>query len=88
MAPRDSPDPGECRPKLTGNTFFLLGAMHVLHCINVNLLKLYVSEMISGLLDKSPDDSAVARTIGLLLGLYALCEVCFSVVWPFTKKLE
>jgi len=53
----------------------------MIDCINVNLLTPYVVEMVSDFLHKSPEEPEVAHTVGLLVGLYSFCEVCFSVVW-------
>eukprot|EP00931_Biecheleriopsis_adriatica_P096725 TRINITY_DN70410_c0_g1_i1.p1 TRINITY_DN70410_c0_g1~~TRINITY_DN70410_c0_g1_i1.p1 ORF type:complete len:560 (+),score=31.04 TRINITY_DN70410_c0_g1_i1:158-1681(+) len=55
--------------------------MNMIDCINVNLLTPYVDKMVSQFLNKSPDEPEVAQTVGLLVGLYSLCEVCLSPVW-------
>eukprot|EP00933_Yihiella_yeosuensis_P074742 TRINITY_DN8377_c0_g3_i1.p1 TRINITY_DN8377_c0_g3~~TRINITY_DN8377_c0_g3_i1.p1 ORF type:complete len:568 (-),score=62.44 TRINITY_DN8377_c0_g3_i1:178-1848(-) len=68
-------------PRLNSKTLFVLGAMNMIDCININLLNPYVDEMVSDLLGKSPDEPEVAQTVGLLIGLYSLCEVLFSVLW-------
>eukprot|EP00442_Polarella_glacialis_P027117 CAMPEP_0115102832 /NCGR_PEP_ID=MMETSP0227-20121206/34162_1 /TAXON_ID=89957 /ORGANISM="Polarella glacialis, Strain CCMP 1383" /LENGTH=439 /DNA_ID=CAMNT_0002499049 /DNA_START=51 /DNA_END=1368 /DNA_ORIENTATION=- len=81
VAPEGQHGDGEPRPKLTNKILFVLGSMNMIDCINVNLLTPYVVEMVSNFLEKSPEDPEVAHTVGLLIGLYSLCEVCFSVVW-------
>jgi len=69
------------RPKLTNKTLFVLGAMNMIDCINANLLTPYVDSMVSTFLNTSPEDPRVASTVGLLVGLYSLCEVVFSPLW-------
>mmetsp|Transcript_22964 Transcript_22964/g.50595 ORF Transcript_22964/g.50595 Transcript_22964/m.50595 type:complete len:545 (-) Transcript_22964:268-1902(-) len=69
------------RPKLTNKTLFVLGAMNMIDCINANLLTPYVDSMVSDFLNTTPDDPRVAGTVGLLVGLYSLCEVVFSPLW-------
>eukprot|EP00441_Pelagodinium_beii_P025431 CAMPEP_0197663186 /NCGR_PEP_ID=MMETSP1338-20131121/56424_1 /TAXON_ID=43686 ORGANISM="Pelagodinium beii, Strain RCC1491" /NCGR_SAMPLE_ID=MMETSP1338 /ASSEMBLY_ACC=CAM_ASM_000754 /LENGTH=501 /DNA_ID=CAMNT_0043241431 /DNA_START=62 /DNA_END=1567 /DNA_ORIENTATION=+ len=71
----------DTRPKLTCRTMFVLGAMNMIDCINVNLLTPYVDEMVSDFLHKGPEEPEVAHTVGLLIGLYSFCEVCFSIIW-------
>lgn len=69
------------RPQLTGKTLFVLGSMNMIDCINVNLLLPYVDRMVSDFLQTTPADPKVAQYVGLLVGLYSLCEVIFSVLW-------
>eukprot|EP00929_Paragymnodinium_shiwhaense_P055084 TRINITY_DN27625_c0_g1_i2.p1 TRINITY_DN27625_c0_g1~~TRINITY_DN27625_c0_g1_i2.p1 ORF type:complete len:580 (-),score=65.08 TRINITY_DN27625_c0_g1_i2:513-2252(-) len=79
MARREAPV--HRKPTLTCKTLFVLGAMNMIDCINVNLLVPYVDRMVSDFLHTSPDDPQVAHVVGLLIGTYSLCEVAFSVVW-------
>jgi len=55
--------------------------MNMIDCINVNLLTPYVDKMVSDFLDTSPADPKVHHTVGMLIGLYSICEVCFSPIW-------
>lgn len=71
----------EAKPKLNAKTLFVLGAMNLIDCINVNLLTPYVDKMVSTFLDKSPQSPEVAHTVGLLIGLYSLLEVICSPFW-------
>lgn len=76
------------RPRLNRKTLFVLGAMNLIDCINVNLLTPYVDKMVSTYLNQSPQSPAVAHTVGMLIGLYSLCEVIFSPLWgTFADKV-
>ncbi|CAK9045183.1 unnamed protein product [Durusdinium trenchii] len=83
MAPENAcgEEPQHRKPQLTRKTLFVLGAMNLIDCINVNLLTPYVDKMVSTLLQQSPQSPAVAHTVGMLIGLYSLCEVVFSPFW-------
>lgn len=62
--------------------------MNLIDCINVNLLTPYVDKMVSTFLDQSPQSPAVAHTVGMLIGLYSLCEVICSPFWgAFADKV-
>jgi len=79
---------GYRKPRLNRKTLFVLGAMNLIDCINVNLLTPYVEKMICTFLDQSPQSPAVQQTVGLLIGLYSLCEVIFSPLWgTFADKV-
>ena len=69
------------RPRLTKKTWFVLGGMYTIDCINFNLLTPYVVRMVSDFLQTTPDDPSVAYVVGLLVGLYPLCEFLFSPLW-------
>mmetsp|Transcript_44072 Transcript_44072/g.82409 ORF Transcript_44072/g.82409 Transcript_44072/m.82409 type:complete len:511 (+) Transcript_44072:78-1610(+) len=71
----------EAKPRLNAKTLFVLGAMNLIDCINVNLLTPYVDKMVSTFLGKSPQSPEVAHTVGLLIGLYSLLEVLCSPWW-------
>ncbi|CAJ1414447.1 unnamed protein product [Effrenium voratum] len=81
MSTQNGPLMEEAKPRLDRKTLFVLGAMNLIDCINVNLLTPYVDKMVSNFLEQSPDSPQVAHTVGLLIGLYSLCEVLFSPVW-------
>ncbi|CAJ1342706.1 unnamed protein product [Effrenium voratum] len=69
------------KPRLTTKTLFVLGAMNLTDCININLLTPYVDKMVSTFLGKSPQSPEVAHMVSLLIGLYPLCEVLVSPFW-------
>lgn len=71
------------KPRLTSGTLFVLGAMNLIDCINVNLLTPYVDRMVSEFLGRPTNDPGVVQTVGLLIGLYSLCEVLFSPFWGY-----
>jgi len=71
------------RPRLTTNVLLVLGAMNLIDCINVNLLTPYVDKMVSSFMSEPTDASDVVRTVGILIGLYSLCEVLFSPLWGY-----
>lgn len=55
--------------------------MNLIDCINFNLMTPYVDRMISDFLGTSSDDPRVANVVGMLIGIYPVCEVLFSVFW-------
>mmetsp|Transcript_49289 Transcript_49289/g.107277 ORF Transcript_49289/g.107277 Transcript_49289/m.107277 type:complete len:515 (-) Transcript_49289:159-1703(-) len=69
------------RPTLTWGVMFVLGTMNLIDCINASLLMPYVDKMVSQFLNSSPDQVDVVQTVGLLVGVYPICEVMFSVMW-------
>lgn len=69
------------RPRLTNKTLFVLGAMNMIDCINVNLLTPYVVRMVAEFLNTDTNNPKVFQTVGLLTGMYSLCEVIFSPFW-------
>ena len=69
------------RPRLTNKTLFVIAAMNLIDCINVNIMTPYAVEMVSTFLNKNPDSSDVHTTVSLLIGLYSLFEVIFSPFW-------
>uniref|UniRef100_A0A6U6UMQ0 Major facilitator superfamily (MFS) profile domain-containing protein n=1 Tax=Zooxanthella nutricula TaxID=1333877 RepID=A0A6U6UMQ0_9DINO len=87
MAPADVPDSARVplathpRPRLTTKTLFVLGSMNMIDCINANLLTPYVVQMVSDFMHTSPKDPQVGHVVAILVGLYSVCEVCFSVFW-------
>ena len=71
------------RPRLTSGTLFVLGAMNLIDCINYSLLTPYVDSMVSDFMGRPRNDGSVVQMVGLLIGLYALCEVLFSPLWGY-----
>lgn len=71
------------RPRLTPGVMAVLGAMNLIDCINYNLLVPYVDKMVSSFLGRPTDDPHVVETVGLLIGIYSLCEVVFSPFWGY-----
>ena len=69
------------RPRLANKALFALGALTTIDCINVNLLMPYVDSMVSDFLQTTSDDPSVAYVVGLLVGLYSICELIFSPLW-------
>jgi len=83
MAPAggDPPPPPRRRPRLTPKTLFVLGAINLIDCINASLLTPYVTSMVSDFMKLEATDPQVGHVVGLLVGLYSVCEVIFSVFW-------
>lgn len=71
------------KPRLTSGTLFVVGAMNLIDCINFCLLTPYVDRMVSGFLGRPTNDGSVIQTVGILIGLYSLCEVVFSPFWGY-----
>jgi len=69
------------RPTLSRGTVFVLGAINLIDCINISLLTPYVDRMVSEFMGLPTDDSHVVQTVGVLIGLYSLCEVLCSPFW-------
>ena len=69
------------RPRFNKKTMFVLGAMNMMDCVNLNLMLPYADRMVSDFLQTTPDDPSVAHAVGLLMGLFSLCEVLFSPLW-------
>jgi len=71
----------EAKPRLNAKTLFVVGAINLIDCINMNMLLPYVDKMVSAYLDVSPQSPEVATTAALLIGVYSLLEVMVSPLW-------
>ena len=69
------------RPRLTNKALIALGALTTIECINANLLMPYADSMVSDFLQTTSDDPSVAHVVGLLMGLYSICQCIFSALW-------
>jgi len=69
------------RPKLTNKVLFVLSAINLIDCINVTLLTPYVDEMVSDFMGLKKEDPQVGHVVGVLIGLYSVCEVFCSALW-------
>ena len=69
------------KPTLTPAVLGVLLTMSVVDCINMSVLQPYVERMVAHRMQLPLDDSRVAEVVGLLIGIYAICEFIFSLFW-------
>jgi len=78
---QDADGGGTPQPRLTNRTLFVLAAINLIDSINWNLLTPYVDEMVSDFMGLAQEDPRVGNIVGLLVGLYSVCEVFCCVLW-------